>query len=125
MRYPIDGLRLPLARALALRTVRSARTVCTVRTVRTVHRGAALALMLAGAMSALLGMSPAGAAWPERPVRVIVPYAPGGNTDGIARVTAQALQETLGQPFVVENRVGADGIIAGEACARATPDGYT
>jgi tripartite-type tricarboxylate transporter receptor subunit TctC len=63
--------------------------------------------------------------WPQRPVRILVPYAAGGNSDGMARITAQRLSETLGQPFVVENRVGANGAIAGDAVARAAPDGYT
>jgi len=63
--------------------------------------------------------------WPERPVRLIVPFAAGGNTDGIGRIMAQRLSETLGVPFVVENRPGAGGAIAAELAARATPDGYT
>jgi tripartite-type tricarboxylate transporter receptor subunit TctC len=64
-------------------------------------------------------------AWPNRPVRVVVPFTPGGATDGMARVTAQKLQEKLGQTFVVENRPGANGAIGGQAVAQATPDGYT
>jgi len=64
-------------------------------------------------------------AWPERPVTVIVPFAAGGNTDGIARMTAQRLSDRLGKPFVVENRPGAGGAIAAEVVARAHPDGYT
>jgi tripartite-type tricarboxylate transporter receptor subunit TctC len=63
--------------------------------------------------------------WPNRPVRVVVPFTPGGATDGMARVTAQKLQEKLGQTFVVENRPGANGAIGGQAVAQATPDGYT
>ena len=64
--------------------------------------------------------------WPQqRPVRILVPYAAGGNSDSMARLTAQRLTDALGQTFVVENRVGANGTIAGEAVARATPDGYT
>ena len=64
-------------------------------------------------------------AWPSRPVRVIVPFTPGGATDGMARVTAQKLTEKLGQPFVVENRAGANGAVGGIAVAQAAPDGYT
>ena len=64
-------------------------------------------------------------AWPQRPVRVIVPYAPGGNTDAIARVTAERLTTALGQQFVVENRGGAGGATAAEFVARSQPDGYT
>jgi tripartite-type tricarboxylate transporter receptor subunit TctC len=63
--------------------------------------------------------------WPQRPVRILVPYAAGGNSDSMARISAQHLSEAFKQPFVVENRVGANGAIAGEAVARAAPDGYT
>ncbi len=63
--------------------------------------------------------------WPQRPVRIIGPYAAGGNADVLARVTAQRLSEAFGQQFVVENRVGGNGIIAAEAVARAPADGYT
>ncbi|WP_424814238.1 Bug family tripartite tricarboxylate transporter substrate binding protein [Roseococcus sp. YIM B11640] len=65
-------------------------------------------------------------AWPGRgPIRVIVPFTPGGATDGMARVTVGKLQEKLGQTFVVENRAGANGAVGGQAVAQATPDGYT
>src|SRR5687767_8749300 len=63
--------------------------------------------------------------WPQRPVRVLVPYAAGGNSDSLARLTAQRLTDAFGQTFVVENRVGGNGALAGEAVARATPDGST
>jgi tripartite-type tricarboxylate transporter receptor subunit TctC len=63
--------------------------------------------------------------WPARPVRIIVPFPPGGNTDGIARIIAQRLGETFGQQFVVENRAGASGTVAAETVARAPADGYT
>jgi tripartite-type tricarboxylate transporter receptor subunit TctC len=62
--------------------------------------------------------------WPTKPVRIIVPYAAGGNSDNMARLTAQRLGETFGQQFVVENRVGATGAIAADAVARSAPDGY-
>ncbi len=63
--------------------------------------------------------------WPSRPVRFIVPYPPGGPTDIMGRIVAQAVQGPLGQPFVVENRAGANGLIGSEQAARATPDGST
>jgi tripartite-type tricarboxylate transporter receptor subunit TctC len=78
---------------------------------------AALAAVLAGPASAQQ--------WPTRSVRLIVPYPPGGNVDGAARIIANRLQETLGQPFIIENKAGAGGLIAGEMFAKATPDGYT
>ncbi|MCZ8140841.1 MAG: tripartite tricarboxylate transporter substrate binding protein [Acetobacteraceae bacterium] len=63
--------------------------------------------------------------WPSRPVRFIVPYPPGGPTDIMGRIVAQAVQGPLGQPFVVENRAGANGLIGSEQAARAAPDGTT
>jgi tripartite-type tricarboxylate transporter receptor subunit TctC len=63
--------------------------------------------------------------WPSRPVKILVPYAAGGNSDGMARIAAQRLAEAFGQPFIVENRVGANGSVAGEAVARSPADGYT
>jgi tripartite-type tricarboxylate transporter receptor subunit TctC len=63
--------------------------------------------------------------WPSRPVRFIVPYPPGGPTDIMGRIVAQAVQGPLGQPFVVENRAGANGLIGSEQVARAAPDGTT
>ena len=63
--------------------------------------------------------------YPSRPVKLLVPYAPGGATDIIARHLSPKLQELLGQPFVVDNRAGASGNIALEAAAKAPPDGYT
>jgi len=64
-------------------------------------------------------------AWPTKPIRILVGYAPGGSTDVTARIIAQALSERLGQPVIIENRPGAAGNIAAEAAAKADPDGYT
>jgi tripartite-type tricarboxylate transporter receptor subunit TctC len=63
--------------------------------------------------------------WPQRPVKVLVPFAAGGNIDVMGRLAASRLSEAFGQQFVVENRVGGNGVIAAEAVARAAPDGYT
>ncbi|MBR0647266.1 Bug family tripartite tricarboxylate transporter substrate binding protein [Plastoroseomonas hellenica] len=63
--------------------------------------------------------------WPNRSVRLIVPFPPGGGTDLLARILAQHLQSRLGQPFVVENRSGGGGLLATELVTRAAPDGYT
>jgi len=81
---------------------------------------------LKGAFAAAsLTALPAAAQNLDRPVRFIVPYPPGGPTDIMGRIVAQAVQGPLGQPFVVENRAGANGLIGSEQAARATPDGST
>ena len=82
------------------------------------------ALALAFALTSLAIADAQAQTWPERAVRLIVPFAAGGNTDGIARIMAQRLSDTLGAQFVVENRPGAGGAIAAELVARASPDGY-
>ncbi|WP_426957301.1 Bug family tripartite tricarboxylate transporter substrate binding protein [Muricoccus radiodurans] len=65
------------------------------------------------------------AAWPDRPLRMVVPFTPGGSTDILGRAMAQRLGEVFGQPFVVENRAGAGGTVGSEVVARAAPDGLT
>ena len=64
-------------------------------------------------------------AWPQRPVKLIVPFAAGGNTDSIARLTAERISQTLGQPVIIENKAGANGAIAADFVAQSPPDGYT
>ena len=73
----------------------------------------------------ILAAQSASAQWPARPVRVIVPFPPGGGLDFFARATAPKLQELLGQQIVVENRSGAGGMVGADAVAKAAPDGYT
>jgi len=63
--------------------------------------------------------------WPQRPVKILVPFAAGGPSDTMARATAQRLSDAFGQPFIVENQPGAAGAIAGEAIVRSPADGYT
>ena len=63
--------------------------------------------------------------WPNKPVRVVIPFGPGSATDIVARAVSEELRNELGQAFVVENRAGANGFIAAETVARAAPDGYT
>jgi tripartite-type tricarboxylate transporter receptor subunit TctC len=65
------------------------------------------------------------AQWPDKPVKIVVPYPPGGNVDTAARVIAPGLEQAFGQSFIVENRPGAGGMIAAEYVARSDPDGYT
>jgi tripartite-type tricarboxylate transporter receptor subunit TctC len=62
--------------------------------------------------------------WPTKPVRVLIPFTPGGTADTLGRVVGQKLSESLGQNFIMENRPGGGGLIAGEAIARSAPDGY-
>src|SRR5258708_495028 len=80
---------------------------------------------LLGIIFTLAAALPAHAEYPDRPVHLVLPFAAGGAADVIARSLAPALEARLGQPVVIENRVGADGIIAGQAVAAAQPDGYT
>ena len=67
----------------------------------------------------------AGQGYPNKVVRIVVPYPPGGTVDSVARVIAARLSENLGQQFIVDNRPGANGTIGSNLVAKSTPDGYT
>jgi len=77
------------------------------------------------ALSLFLAWSFGAQAWPDRTVRIIVPFAPGGSADTLGRIAAQKLAEGLRGTFVVENRPGAGGVLGSELVAKAAPDGYT
>jgi tripartite-type tricarboxylate transporter receptor subunit TctC len=88
------------------------------------RRGLLLALALAAGAALPQGVL-AQAAWPNRPVKFIVPFSAGSGTDILARILAEQLTKSTGQAFVVENKQGADGILGTEQVVKATPDGYT
>ncbi len=89
----------------------------------TLNRRSALA-GLAGALCAASATAQP-APWPARPIRLVVPYPPGGSSDIIARSIGQPLSEALGQPVIVDNKPGANGNLGADAVAKAAPDGYT
>ena len=89
------------------------------------RRRASLTLLLAAGLCATAGPAGAQAAWPTKPIRIVLQFPPGGATDSVARILAQSMSTTLGQPVLVDNRPGADGAIAGDFVARAEPDGHT
>lgn len=82
-------------------------------------------ILIALAALACLAAGPAHAAWPEKPVRIVVPFAPGGATDVVARALGQRLGALWKQQVIVENKPGAGGNIGADAVAKAAPDGYT
>lgn len=83
--------------------------------------GVLTSMLFAASTTAVLAQQP----YPTKPIRLIVPFAPGGGNDFLARLVGQKLGERLGQPFVVDNRAGASGIVATDMVAKAQPDGYT
>src|SRR6266581_2976664 len=91
------------------------------------NRACALLSLLCLACCASMAAAPAAAQaeYPTRPIRMIVPFPPGGGIDTTARITAQKLSEVLGQQIVIENQGGGGGAIATNAVTKAEPDGYT
>lgn len=91
-----------------------------------VHRLATLLRSVAAVAAMLIALSAAGAqTWPSKPIRLIVPFAPGGANDIVARLLQPSLEKALGQPIVVENRPGASGVTGTDAVAKSPPDGHT
>jgi len=86
---------------------------------------AAAVLLLAQDVEAQTGGTAAARPWPSRPIRLVVPFPPGGATDANARAIAKEMEPVLGQPLVVDNRGGANAIIGSDIVAKAAPDGYT
>jgi tripartite-type tricarboxylate transporter receptor subunit TctC len=83
-------------------------------------------IVLAAVIVISTGAAPGAAQdWPARPVKVIVPYGPGGISDVLARLTAERMTKMFGQPFVIENRGGAGGVIGTEYAVRSPNDGYS
>jgi tripartite-type tricarboxylate transporter receptor subunit TctC len=94
------------------------------RTKSILRRGLSVAVLASLALAAASPFAQADE-WPERTIRVIVPYGPGGVSDTLARLTADRLSKRLGQPVVIDNRAGAGGAIGTEVAARSDNDGYT
>src|SRR3954466_9118583 len=82
-------------------------------------------LLASGAALPLVGRARAQSTWPNKPIRIVVGYSAGGGNDLIGRIVAAKLQDKLGQPVVIDNKPGAQSIVAAELVAKAAPDGYT
>ncbi|MDH0118138.1 tripartite tricarboxylate transporter substrate-binding protein [Rhizobium pusense] len=95
-----------------------------IETMRAVRRRGAL-LAMAAAVVIAGGVAHAAEWVPQKPIRLVVPYGPGGSSDIIARVMASEMSKGLGQQIVVENKPGASGVVAMQDVARSDPDGYT
>jgi tripartite-type tricarboxylate transporter receptor subunit TctC len=82
-------------------------------------------LLLIGGLASLAASAAAAPDYPTKPIRIVVTYVPGGNTDVAARLVSSHLADNLGQPVIIDNRGGAGGVVGTEIAARAVPDGYT
>src|SRR5258708_3871861 len=80
--------------------------------------------LLAGLVAALATAGPAAAEFPDKPIRLMAPYAPGGNIDVTSRIIADKLKDLLGVTVLVDNKAGASGMIGSDVIARSAPDGY-
>src|SRR6188768_3011595 len=85
----------------------------------------AIPTLMAAVLAATVHAPAAAQAWPDKTVRVLIPFPPGGTLDKVGRMLAQRLGEQFGQTFVVENKPGGNGVIGGDAVAKAQADGYT
>src|SRR6187200_2169259 len=99
------------------RPIKMGRKMMKLRAIHTLAIAATLATLQVGSALAQ--------AYPTKPVRMIVPFAPGGRVEVVARIIADALSKDLGQPFLVESRAGAGGSIGADFVAKSAPDGYT
>jgi tripartite-type tricarboxylate transporter receptor subunit TctC len=89
------------------------------------HRRTVLAAAIGAALAALAGAASAQSSYPTKPVRLVVPFAPGGTTDIVARVVSEKIGAALGQTMIVENKAGAGGSVGATEIARSAPDGYS